>query len=437
MSATLGKPANVCRRAVAGALAPLLLALAALPALGQSLPANWRESAQRSSEVERVFEAAGLPAGEFAMVRQSPRGALGGQSLQQWTADRVAKDTAPTGSWAAAAQVVPKSSELVTATRQFHAGSPQAGLAIYFSVSRDGRQARLFRVAFSSEQVGRGSQGTAAQNLVSGLVRAELGGTLRESISNPGATTAAAPAAPKANVERKFATAPGAGLRAEQIETVYYHWDQRYDAFQGLVIDEDVYLLLKDGTAYNGFDLPPQDFDVAASRRAEPKKWGRWRRDGGSYALSWPDSPTYRVPRGNAVSPSRPGLRLQQQFTGSSSYTLPGGGTSTWSEFTMTLGSDGRFERSSFGGASVSSGSTRTMTAYDDNGAVSSSSTSSAAISGSSRRADQGDRRGRYEIDGYSIVLRYDNGVVERRPFFLDEGGAGAWLMNTRMMRKR
>jgi hypothetical protein len=268
-------------------------------------------------------------------------------------------------------------------------------------------------------------------------MRSELDGTLRDEAPSTAAASTPAATTP-APSPRAFSTPPGAGLRADQIEAVFYHWDQRYDAFQGLVLDEAAYLLLKDGTAHDGFDLPPQDFDAAASRRAEPRNWGRWLREGNSYAFAWPASPTtYRVPRGNPVAPSLAGLRIAGRFAGASTYTLPGGGTSTWSQFSTTFTADGRFEHSVSGGASSSVGDARSSTTYDDDQVVSSSSTNSAVISGSSRRGAGEDRRGSYEIEGYGIVLRYDSGKVERLAFFVDDDGAGVWLRGTRLMREK
>jgi hypothetical protein len=33
------------------------------------------------------------------------------------------------------------------------------------------------------------------------------------------------------------------------------------------------------------------------------------------------------------------------------------------------------------------------------------------------------ERTGRYEIDGYTLLLTFDNGRVERLPFFVEYGG--------------
>ena len=56
---------------------------------------------------------------------------------------------------------------------------------------------------------------------------------------------------------------------------------------------------------------------------------------------------------------------------------------------------------------------------------------------GETRRQDQGDRRGPYRIDGYTVELSFANGTVERRPFFIDDGGEGIWFRGGRLMREK
>ena len=421
------------------------LALICAVVQGQTLAVDWHEVKPPAGESRRLFEATGLPPGEFANVQLSPRESYSDTTLQQWLTATAAADVSPNGPWIGTAQVNQQPNGVVTATRQFSLNDGRQGLAVYFAVGRAAGQARLLRVTLSSEKVARGPQGSAAQTLVGELMQAELNGTLPGSASTPTLAESPPPAGPTVKpaavppvAPSAVALAPAAGLRPEQIETVFYHWDQRYDAFQGLVMDEAAYLLLKDGTAYDGFDIPPQDFDIATSRRTDPRNWGRWRREGNSYAFTWPRSPTtYRVPRGNPVPPSPPGQRLDGRFIGTASYTLPGGGTSTWSEFSATFTADGRFERSVMGGASSSVGDTHSNTTYDDDEVVSSSTSNSTVIAGRSRRGSPDDRRGSYQIDGYSIVLRYDSGRIERKAFFIDDKGAGVWLNGTRLMREK
>ncbi len=415
----------------------LLLSIASHDALAQSLPVGWREVAVATPSGERLFEASGLASPEFARVRAAPPVTLGSAALQSWLTATVSADAAPAGHWTAAAVISIQSPTLLTASRAFALDSGQSGAAIYFASMSDGTQVHLYRVAFSSAPIARGPAGTAAQTLVASLIRAE------KSARTPGAAPKAPVAAtpmPTLAPATPAARTTGNGPRLSDIETVFYHWDQRYDAFQGLVLTEQVFVLLKDGSAYDGFKLPIEDLDVAVSRRQEPQNWGRWRRQGNSYAIAWPFEPnTFSVPRGNPVAASPRGTTLQGRFVGASSYTLPGGGVGTWSNSVVTLTKSGTFSIERSGGAAVSGGGgdSSTVTVYDDESVSSSTNSSVMAGGGRTRRPDQGDTRGTYRIDGYGIELRFENGTVERRPFFIDDAGEGIWFRGTRLMRQK
>jgi len=406
----------------------------------QPLPSGWQWQQDGAKPGARRFEATGLPAGEFAQVHESPWAALDGRSPQQWLADAAAADTAPNGVWASVAVATPQSTTLVTATRSFTTTQGRHGTAIYFAASPDARRVRLLRAVFSSPELGRGLSGAQARTLLADLMR---GDRITAAGAAPATATAAAPdasAAAPARAAVRYVTASGTGLRAADVETVYHHWDQRYDAFQGLTLTEAAYLLLKDGTVHDGLDVPPDQFDVTASRRGEPQSWGRWRKRNGRFEFAWPFAPgQFDAARGNAIAAAAAGTTLEGVFEGSASYVLPGGGTTSWSTTRVRLAADGRFEFERSGGAAVSGGggNASTMTVHDDDRVSSSTNSSVMAAGGSRKRADTGNRRGRYRIEGYAIDLRYDDGTVERRPFFIDEGGAGIWLLGTRLARAK
>ena len=258
----------------------------------------------------------------------------------------------------------------------------------------------------------------------------------------PPSEVAAARASARAEAARyKYVTAPGAGVRSADIEAVFYEWEQVYE-IGGLQMKERLHLLLKDGTVHYGLPVPPQDLDVPLSRRLEPEAWGRWRRAGTGYAFAWPRAPgAYRAAQGNVALPARTGATLAGRFENSSSFEIPGG-AGAWNKVAWTFGADGRFTRERWGGAGMASGAgdTRVVTAsvYDDSSSVGAASSSVGSAGSTRRRADAGDRRGTYQLEGYTLTLRYENGTVERLPFIIDPPDLrGVWIRDALYMRQR
>ncbi len=248
----------------------------------------------------------------------------------------------------------------------------------------------------------------------------------------------AAEEAAEAEAKRyKYVTAPGQGIRPQEIETVAYSWQLVYQG-AGSRMDYEAYLLLKDGTVHDGVPVPPQDMDLGLSRRREPEKWGRWRREGNGYAFAWPGRPQeWKKLQGGAMLPGQRGMTLQGEWSASSSSAVPMG-TSTWSRWGVKLQPDGRFEKSHAGGmyaAGAPGTEVVTSTRYDNEGAVTSTSAPGVAIGVQRKNPEQGNRSGRYEIDGYAITLRYDNGRVERQPFFIDSDRKSIWFDGSMLTR--
>lgn len=228
-------------------------------------------------------------------------------------------------------------------------------------------------------------------------------------------------AAAEAEAKRyKFVTAPGKGVQAAQIAGVLYH--QTLNQGDGVSSKDETYLLLKDGTIHDGLPVPPDEMDVSLSRRREPEKWGRWRRQGAAYVAAWPDQPNHFEPlQGEMALPARRGERLAGRFgTGSTSGSMiTGGGWNLWG---VTFQPGERFLKNRRGG--YSSGSLgQTMngfsadTVYDDEGASTLAISPGASVSTSSKKPG-GHRGGTYSLSGYTLTLRYDDGRVAHLPFF-------------------
>jgi hypothetical protein len=227
-----------------------------------------------------------------------------------------------------------------------------------------------------------------------------------------------------------FQTPPGAGMKPSQVETVLMYWrnDQSGMTMQ---VHTWFYLLLKDGTFRDG--LPPaafEDVDVAAARRGEPKLWGRWTRSGNRYHLTWPDKSSLDLDNGAVREPARAGEKLQGVYRGFSAYST--GFSVASSEWSVQFGADGRFLKSAnssvVGSAGGIGGVGGTVTS-DDRGTTSTMGGSNFATSHSRPNARPvASRTGTYKLDGWTIELDYDNGVVERRPFCATADRKAIWF---------
>ncbi len=205
----------------------------------------------------------------------------------------------------------------------------------------------------------------------------------------------------------RFATAPGQGLKpqqvvgfAQQIEYQGMSYSPLSGSWQGSHRVEN-YLLLADGSIRNGWpqDLPLEDFDAAASKREEPKLWGRYAArvkpgEGGYYDVTWNNGEQEKLALSFAV-PARPGERLRGYFyqVDTASVGVPGNSTFSAAWSGIVFQPDGRFETNS-GGSSNHEGS-----------------------GGSVLATQARSRQGSYRLSGTLLELRFDDGRTERRQF--------------------
>ena len=238
---------------------------------------------------------------------------------------------------------------------------------------------------------------------------------------------AAAKAAAEAEARRyKYVTAPGKGVQPAQIAGVFHHYDVQTTS-DGVKTEDETYLLLRDGTVHDGLPVAPDEMDVSVSRRREPGKWGRWRRQGTQILAAWPDRPNhFEALAGTMATPGKPGERLSGRYAAGSTTgsALMGGSYRIWG---VTFTPDGRFVKDNQGGSSSGTfGQTMNDfsvdTAYDDNGSI--ASFSAPGTVGYAKTKKKGSNRGgTYSISGYTLTLRYDSGRVARLPFFFESEG--------------
>ncbi|RYG63713.1 hypothetical protein EON80_20665, partial [bacterium] len=146
----------------------------------------------------------------------------------------------------------------------------------------------------------------------------------------------------------KWVVAPGKGVPSAKIAAVLL--DTKVNGAQA---DETVYLLLKDGTVYADLPVPPDELDVIRSRQKEPDKWGKWRKVGGVYKVSWAGAPFQNLP-GRAVRPAPAQVKLAGRWgTGRASNDII---TSSYRLWGVTFTKTGRFRKDERGGSSSSLG---------------------------------------------------------------------------------
>lgn len=245
------------------------------------------------------------------------------------------------------------------------------------------------------------------------------------------------PLARKPVALQRVSTTPGKGLGDKDLAAVVIHG--RANNINGTRWEEDVRFLLRDGSVYDRTEMPPDQLDVAASRRLEPQRWGRWRSAGGAYEMQSQDddgraSGSWKSEQHAAVRPWPGEARLEgsfsrRSFTGS---MITGGTSATRG---IRFSRDGRFERSF--SATSSTGSlqaiTGTVIAGSSHGdGKGSSSTGSSTVgtglgdvgvsSGTRTKDDGASRRGRYQLSGFAITLDYDDGHQERLLSFPVDG---------------
>lgn len=220
----------------------------------------------------------------------------------------------------------------------------------------------------------------------------------------------------------KFVVAPGKGVTNGQIEAVMHRLTNKSDGMNGFTQQNMVVILLKDGSAYNGFPVSPDVWDVKTSKAREAGKWGKWRRGGSGYQVAWAGR-GFAPLDASKVEPAPKGMRLDGRWgTGESSVNLMNSSYRLWG---IRFTKDGQFIRDNRGGTGTSQFmQTGTGTAihsqYDDRGSYTSATGSNFVVGTGKKKVDpDAHRKGTYSFEGYALVLRYANGKVVRTPFFM------------------
>jgi len=242
----------------------------------------------------------------------------------------------------------------------------------------------------------------------------------------------------KAEAKRyKHVTEPSKGVQPDEIESVMYasETDFRSGAVQ---LDQEAYLLMKDGRVMDGLPTSPETLDVAVSRSREPDRWGWWKKEKANYTFAWPVRPReYRQPKGAQVAgvPFEKGTKLTGDFGMASTEVNLAANYSSVRRWGIKLSANGRFLKYRNGSTQIGGVpgmEAMSTTAWDDEGSV--SSTTSPNVTALSKRKNKGsgaDRMGTYELDGYRMTLNYNAGRVEHHATFTDGDQKHIWFQGS------
>ncbi len=200
-------------------------------------------------------------------------------------------------------------------------------------------------------------------------------------------------------------------LKQSEVKGIYLRQATSFGAGGMMITTFQPYLLLNDGTFWKKMDVPPMELDVQQSRRNDPKSWGQWKMEGSKIAVM--DRTKWTTPVMYLARPATAGTKLEGTYRAVSGggNTSLGGDVMVMATTNITFSTDGSFESKSGSGATTSRVST------------SSSSTS----------------RGTYSLDGYTIVLKYQDGRTVRKPFvYMNKtGDRGIFIGGTGYTKRR
>ena len=168
------------------------------------------------------------------------------------------------------------------------------------------------------------------------------------------------------------------------------------------ILEYDAVMLLRDGTAYEDFEVPPTELNVASFKKARPRRVGRWKKTAKGYSVLFNGDKTPSDLKASfKVKPASTGQKLSGQYT-----TIGGGGnTALGGDVMIAYSNEFNFDRQGHFSGERSGGG--------GNSGVTVSSTSKNA--------------GTYTLSGYTLRLKYNDGRVVRKLFYFypDEGSKG------------
>lgn len=195
-------------------------------------------------------------------------------------------------------------------------------------------------------------------------------------------------------------TAPGQGLKPSDIRGIVINAESGIGVGGMVIIEYRPYLLLQNGSVYRYPTVAPYDLDVAASKIAEPSKWGTWKLEGKTLVVTLPKKGIMKTERwdddwfwAKAPNPNEK-LKGDYETISGGGNTAMGGNTMIFSSSNIKFNDKGQFTMQKAAGGSNTDFDVSTS-AYSNSNAA-----------------------GTYKLNGYSIEMRYNNGQVVRKLFY-------------------
>ncbi|WP_234734471.1 hypothetical protein [Tellurirhabdus bombi] len=356
--------------------------LLAYAAVGQTPPQGW-SGTQKGNAFE--MQPGDLPTKRLFVYSLYPE-ETSTVSLARWLEAEAKKDAPQQG------QVVASFDQRdMGAVKTITTGTTKGGktqLIVYMAVEKE-NQKQLARVITDPDvNFFKPYLSTALKHFLKTTGTRIKAGSVREPVARTKKPRPSRPATPL--------TAPGKGLTHAQIQGVYMHSEMRYGVGGFMYQEYEPYVLLKDGTLYKNITVSPYDLDVPASRKVEANKWGTWQKNGSKMNIRWSDGKTDSWDKWHLGQPARRNETITGSFktiSGGGDIAM-GGSTMIVSSKNITFSPDGKFTYESMGGGS--------------------SSSSGVGVSAYSNQ----DKAGNYQLDGYTLTLKFNNGLEERRFFY-------------------
>lgn len=195
-------------------------------------------------------------------------------------------------------------------------------------------------------------------------------------------------------------TAPGQGLKPAEIKGVVINGETGIGVGGMVIIEYRPYLLLQNGTIYRYPTVAPYDLDVAASKIAEPNRWGTWKQEGKTLTVTLPEKGVMKTEQWKSgwffAKPPIANEKIKGVFMtiGGGGNTAMGGNTMIVISNNINFNDKGQFTMKKVAGGSNTDFDVSTSTYSNSNAA------------------------GTYKLNGYSIEMRYNNGQVVRKLFY-------------------
>ncbi|GEM44945.1 hypothetical protein [Deinococcus cellulosilyticus] len=384
-----------------------LVAQAAPP----STPDGWTRQAQGNTW---VLQPRNLKAGATYQVTVFPVTPLKGQALDAWLKAVIAKDAAKRGK-ITQNEGIREQNGIQIGTLEVQSQKKQLYL-LYFAFQANNGLGQAMLVQTAKDQAVGGHYNSDTADLLSGLI---------EDLADQPAPSAPSQSTPSTSEEAqdapfKWITKPGKGVQAGDIQGVYLAYVPKFNALTLFYeYKEQLALLLKDGTAYLGLRVPPEDLDVKASRKNEPEQWTKWKSSGQKLLMLNGKNQKWEELKFRKVLPAKTGEKLGGDFEYLENNSNVYYGGSIYEEHYL-FSPNGAFEVSSASEfASMNSGAQVMGHSQQTRDGASGAVSTSAGISYSTDHAGRDpERYGTYTLKGYTLELRLKNGEVQRKLFF-------------------